>query len=568
MATDLHEDLVRVWKAIAASASDLPDPEYAFSEAAASIGFSLDPHQERAARHLEGPIRVLAPAGSGKTRTLTARISRLISSGIPADRILALAFNTKAAEEMADRLAELVPGKVQTRTFHSLGYGIVREIGGWRYDPDNEGRVRDLAGSVLRRHLALPAHPGERKRLFAGALAVLVRGKARLTPYREMAVVHGEATHQLAGAFREWVEAQKSRTLLTFADMIYFAVCGLVEDADLRRRWQSRFDFILVDEFQDLNAAQMLLVRILALPQNNLFVVGDDDQLIYAWREAEQRHILDFERMYPGAGTVVLATNYRSGRKIVRHGRWLIENNPERVAKDIRPSETAELGEVEIARAGSPEDQARRAVEWVRRIKHAAGLDWSDFGLLFRINRDAERLEQALTEAGIPFTTARSGPPEPDDSPPDAVEGQVTLMTIHKSKGKEFPYVVVFNLSRGGGASPDEADERRVAYVGVTRAGRGLLVTSGEGRPAPFLIELALNPNFDDYAEPFLERRLVHARRAHLRRTGNWCGWLASHFRSAEHPLPPNDRTGASDEIDLLETELRFRRILGIEKKP
>ena len=474
MGTDLHKDLDRVWEAIRASVPNPPRPDYDFSEAAGSTGFPLDPHQDRAARHLEGPIRVLAPAGSGKTRTLTARITRMIAGGIPAERILALAFNTKAAEEMTNRLSTRAAEKVQTRTFHSIGYEIVREMGGWRYDSANEQRVSELAESVVREHLTLPTHPGERRRLIASALSVLAQGKSRLTPYREMAVIHGEDEQQLGETFREWVAAQRSQYLLSFTDMIYFALCGLAEDSALRRRWQSRFDFILVDEFQDLNAAQMLLLRILALPQNNLFVVGDDDQLIYAWRGAEERHILDFETLYPGAESVVLATNYRSGKRIVRHGRWLIEHNPERVEKDIRPSGSAELGQVEITLEETPDGQARAAVDWIRRIKDAESLEWSDFGLLFRINKDAKRLERALAAAGIPYTTAGSGEPDPDDSPPDSVPGKVTLMTIHKSKGKEFPYVVYFNLTRGGGTALDEADERRVAYVGVTRAGRGL----------------------------------------------------------------------------------------------
>lgn len=536
-------------------------------------GLSLDPFQERAAHHLEGPIRVLAPAGSGKTRTLTARISRMIAGGIPAGKILALAFNTKAAAEMADRLESLATGGVQTRTFHSLGYEITREIGLGRYDPASEARARKLAESEIRARLPMPDHPGEARRLEARALDVLTRSKSRLTPYTKMAIAHWDTTYELSEAFSAWISGQRARGLLTFSDMIYFALRGLVEDPALRLRWQSRFDFILVDEFQDLNAAQMLLVRILALPQDNLFVVGDDDQLIYAWRDAEERHILEFERMYPQAESVVLATNYRSGVKIVRHGRWLIENNPARVEKDIRPAAASGWGRVDIILEPTAAAQAGAAAAWMQAwMETVDGLDWSDFGLLFRVNEDAKRLEKALYTAGIPFTTARTAGDAPEDPPPDPAPGKATLMTIHRSKGKEFPFVVYFNLSGGGGTALDEADERRVAYVGVTRAGRGLLVTSGLDRPSPFLAEMALNPNFDDFAEPFLQRLLLGARRRALWEQRDWRSWLASFWawpiQEGEAEAAPAVGLTADRDIDLLSTELRFRRILGIEKKP
>ena len=125
--------------------------------------------------HLEvwhGPILVLAPAGSGKTRTLTARIARLAAAGIPAGRILALAFNERAAGEMAGRLAALVPGDVQVRTFHSLGYEIVRDARGWKYSPKNEEKARRLAEEIVWAHLRMPEHPGERHRLEGRALTV------------------------------------------------------------------------------------------------------------------------------------------------------------------------------------------------------------------------------------------------------------------------------------------------------------------------------------------------------------------------------------------------------------
>jgi superfamily I DNA/RNA helicase len=327
----LHGNPDLLWARLAAFAPPVPErPDRPLAESG-QADFALDPQQERAAAHGPGPILVLAPAGSGKTRTLTARIARLIDNGVPARRILALAFNERAAKEMAERLAGRFKGEVQIRTFHALGYEIVREAWDWEYEAwdweyeaENEEKARRLAEEIVRSHLDIPQHPGEARRLVQRALTVLAESAGRLTPYENMTVSNGGYAQSLAAAFDQWIAAQRARGLLTFTGMIYFALTGLVEDEALRSRWQTRHDFLLVDEFQDLNAAQMLLLRILASPHHNLFAVGDDDQLIYAWRGAEERHILEFETMYPEAEAIVLDTNYRSGRRIVRHARWLI----------------------------------------------------------------------------------------------------------------------------------------------------------------------------------------------------------------------------------------------------
>jgi hypothetical protein len=236
----------------------------------------------------------------------------------------------------------------------------------------------------------------------------------------------------------------------------------------------------------------------------------------------------------------------------------------------------ADPGSVEIALRDTPAEQARAAVDWIRTTRNAEGVDWTAFALLFRVNRDAERLEKALAEAKIPFTTARESDPEAGDPPPRVFEGRVTLMTIHKSKGKEFPYVVYFNLSRGRGHAEDEADERRVAYVAVTRAGRGLLITADAGSPSPFLAELALNPVFDDFAEPYLERELNRARFRLAWRRRDWRGLIAAVLAPSDCPASGGSKSGMvlepagaeADRIDLLASELHFRRVLGIEKKP
>ncbi len=563
---DLHRDLPAVWSSLEShsAGSTLAEP----GDPAGDPVFphSLDNNQAAAASHYWGPMRVLAPAGSGKTRTLTARIAALQTRGVRPGSILALAFNAKAAEEMSSRLAETGVREVQSCTFHSLGYEIVRQEYGWKYSGENESRLNQLASHLLSSGLDMPVHPGQNRRVVEGGLKILREGKSDLLGFKQMSFYDGNRNHMVEEIFRKLITQQTRLALVTFSDMIYFAVRSLVENERLRSERQQRHAFILVDEFQDLNAAQMLFLRILALPQNNLFVVGDDDQLIYAWRGAQVRHILDFDSFYPRSNSVVLATNYRSGRRIVRHGRWLIENNPDRVAKDIRPARDAGPGKIEIKRSGSLQEQARFAIEWVIATKMRNSLTWGAFGLLVRTNRDAVWLSEELETREIPFTVA--GEPEPDlgDPPPDISPDKVTLLTVHKAKGKEFLYVVYFNLCRRAGTGLTEADERRVVYVGVTRAKTGLLITADNGTPSQFLIEVALNPALSDYAEPFLLRKFRNAYRRRLWRKRKFRLLAASLIR----PPVPKDNFGdiEDEEIELLLTELKFRAALDVSIQP
>ena len=174
---------------------------------------------------------------------------------------------------------------------------------------------------------------------------------------------------------------------------------------------------MLVDEFQDLNRAQMLLTQIIALPQNNLFVVGDDDQMIYGWRGADVRLILDFPTIYPKAKTVVLATNYRSTSKIVQDSRRLIENNPERVAKDIVPRARAGRGTLDILLAPGIRQQAKAALAWMDKQKALHALAWEDFAILYRANSYILPLIPYLDQSGIPYTLTAESPTEEETHP-------------------------------------------------------------------------------------------------------------------------------------------------------
>jgi DNA helicase-2/ATP-dependent DNA helicase PcrA len=194
-----------------------------------------------------------------------------------------------------------------------------------------------------------------------------------------------------------------------FDDMVYLPLRAMLGDRSLRRRLQRQFEYLLVDEFQDLNRGQLLFMQVLALPGNNLFVVGDDDQMIYGWRGAEVRHILDFPESFPESSSCLLSTNYRSSHRIVRHARWLIDHNRERVAKDIRSRPGADAGTFDIRLGRAVEEQARAAAAWMARQREARGAEWGDFAVLFRYQMHQFVVAAALDREGISHTPVDLG---------------------------------------------------------------------------------------------------------------------------------------------------------------
>lgn len=528
----------------------------------------LDENQRLAATHGYGPMRVMAPAGSGKTRTLVSRVAFLIGRGVPPERILALAFNRKAQQEMQARLATM-GHTVNVRTFHSFGYEIVRRGLGWAYHENSGARL----AKGFRAQLAQFISP-EMLQDLEPYFALLHRATMELVPLRGLSIATREGSVPFQPIFEGLLAAQTAEKLLTFDGMLYFALRVLLEQADLRHELQNQFEFVLVDEFQDLNQAQMLLTRIIALPQNNLFVVGDDDQMIYGWRGADVRLILDFPQTFPGAKTVVLGTNYRSSGNIVRHSRLLIEHNPERVAKDIQPRAGAENGPLEVILASGIRQQGKAALVWMEAQKAAHGLGWEAFAILFRVNGYILPILPMLEGRGIPFTLAKETGEgaEGEEDIPEVQPGAVTLLSIHKAKGKEFPFVVVLNLIKG---MEDGAEERRVAYVGTTRAQKGLLITADEEHFSPFLTEFALRPEFADFGEAYLARQVAGMRKK-MGRTmrgldggrGAFLDWLPWLRGSAEGQAQRRaDRAAEAAalacQLEALETELRFRKVLG-----
>jgi len=370
---------------------------------AIALDTDMDASQSDAASHGAGPMRLLAPAGSGKTKTIVNRVCNLVNRGVRPESILPLAFNRKAAEEMNARLAGKNLGGVVARTFHSLGYEIVRRGSTLRFDAGSEsGMTAELA-----RELLPDVSPGVSR----GGLdtierftRLVSRAKMDLMPVEGLNVDAESGPVPFGPVFLRSLEIQTDRGIMNYDDMIYFALRILLDDDALRGEYQERFRYLLVDEHQDLNRAQTILLRILALPENNLFVVGDDDQLIYGWRGAEVRSILDFPRDNACARESALSTNYRCAGRIVAHAGWLIARNGERVAKTVIPRPGAPRGVFDIVLRTGLWNQAKSAAEWL------SGNDrpdcWHDAAVLFRYNVLQFPVALALDAVGIPHTGA------------------------------------------------------------------------------------------------------------------------------------------------------------------
>ncbi len=395
----LHESLEQIWAEVYLEHVRMlwhaPHPPHAEREETAprqyKIDADLDESQKNAVLHGAGPIRVLAPAGSGKTKTLTNRIIHLVNTGTTPESILALAFNKKAADEMAARLnnrgvpvaRRLHHGGVVVRTFHGLGYELIRLTLGWTYNAqEEEAQLRRLVQLAVEKYYKLP--PRRNQDLLEPFITALTQCKMDLLPLEEMSVEVEEKSLPFAPVYTAFLQLQQQHKFCNFDDMIYWALRLLLDRPGLRHEMQRRFEYVLVDEFQDLNRAQLMMMQLLAMPQNNLFVVGDDDQMIYGWRGADIRHILEFPERFANAKDCTLTTNYRSSRSIVRHSSWLIENNRHRVAKTMHAVPAASEGIVLFRRSDSLWHQAQEVAAWIAEKQKEKQAAWNEFAVLFR----------------------------------------------------------------------------------------------------------------------------------------------------------------------------------------
>lgn len=324
---------------------------------------SLNLEQRKAVRRTFGPVCLLAPAGSGKTKTLISRVFYLLDGGVKEEQILILVFNKKAEEELKERLQN---PSLEVRTFHSFCYQILKEYTNYElYTEDASFFARSLLEEVVMEEKVVFQ---KEKNWMEPYIEKLSKVENELIPLTEMELEVEGKRHSFYPVFTAYLSLLKREEMVCFDDLIYLALCLILENGTIRRRLQKKYQYLLVDEFQDLNPAQLLFVRILALPQNHLFVVGDDDQMIYGFRGAKVDAILNFCKMYPRGYQLSLKWNYRSGKRIVLHAKEFIDHNFIRYTKDFT-SYQEKLGEVSIFLARNFKEEAEAVVRWIEQIE-------------------------------------------------------------------------------------------------------------------------------------------------------------------------------------------------------
>ncbi len=697
-----HTTVFRHPQQVAFDAITKPVPASATAQMPVASLDQLDPRQTQALEHDTGPMLVLAPAGSGKTRTLVNRIIHLINNGADPERILALAFNRKAMEEMNSRLQQRGVNSTKIRTFHSLGYEFIRSVLPWRFSQDRVyAQRRNLIQRSIGAHYEIPR--GKYQDVFEHMNDAFQRIRTELSHPDDHDLVIDGIKLEFAPIFESYLKNQFRNQFIDFTDMVYLTVRMLLKNETWRTEWQSKFDYVIVDEFQDLNRSQLLLMQLMAWPQNNLFVVGDDDQLIYSWRGAAVSHIREFRQEHPAHKLVVLNTNYRSCQAVVKHSRRLIENNRSRVSKDIQARDDAPAGTLEIQLEETLWEQAQTAAKWLVDQSKAGQNNWRNYAALFRYHVYQFPLAKALDAHGIPHTpidelrlfqtnvgrdlhaylsvllhpeeattaqvrrvlkrpvkyltnktvgsienwqglkrapaqsavksherdqirdfilelqlvrrfinkvstkptrvlgklerqfnlldfyAEQAAAPDAGDQATDDVvfeiiqavahdypdvhaffsyindllsdaaqnaqsrskpaadqEPGVLFTTVHQAKGKEFENVIYFNLERVQTQNQrEEEEERRIAYVAVTRAEQNLLVTAPEDEFAPFLEELLYDPELAKLTVQDLKKRLLQMEKDTLK---------------ADVSL--SDLAALNAQINQMELEIRWRETL------
>jgi len=366
----------------------------------------LNPQQRAAVEQTEGPLLVLAGAGSGKTRVLTYRVAYLMEKGVAPWHILAITFTNKAAREMADRVHALAGEASEDAwisTFHACCARILRrdieKLGYKRqfaiYDEDDRMSVIKSVAKEL--NLSDKEYPPKQIR------AVISDAKNRLlTPNEWLKESEGDfRSRKLFEAYRLYEQALKGNNALDFDDLLIKTLVLLTEHPPVLDYYRDKFRYILVDEYQDTNAAQYMLVRLLAGDRHNLCVVGDDDQSIYGWRGADLRNILDFEKDFPECVTIKLEQNYRSTGNILDAANQVIAHNRGRKEKSLWTE--SEGGErIALYHAMDERDEAAFIAAMSRKLI-AGGENPGGIAVLYRTNAQSRVLEEAFVRGGTPY---------------------------------------------------------------------------------------------------------------------------------------------------------------------
>ncbi|WP_407353216.1 UvrD-helicase domain-containing protein [Luteimonas sp. R10] len=364
----------------------------------------LNPQQSAAVAHCDGPLLVLAGAGSGKTRVIVEKIAHLVASGrYPARRIAAITFTNKSAKEMRERVGKRIRGDaadgLTVCTFHALGLKLLQiehAAAGLRrgfsiFDADDSlAQFRDLL-------------PGAKPDVAQAMQQLVSRAKnAGLSPEEAAAAAHSPREHEAAALYARYQARLAAFNAVDFDDLIRLPVQLLESREDLCLGWRERIGYLLVDECQDTNDAQYRLLKALAGPKGNFTCVGDDDQSIYAWRGANPENLSQLAQDYPSLTVVKLEQNYRCSNRVLRAANALIANNPHEHPKTLWSAQ-ADGERIRVWECRDATHEAERVAAEIQFLQTAGKAQWNEFCVLFRGNHQSRALEKALQLLRVPY---------------------------------------------------------------------------------------------------------------------------------------------------------------------
>jgi DNA helicase-2/ATP-dependent DNA helicase PcrA len=376
----------------------------------------LNPRQREAAEAVEGPVLILAGAGSGKTRVITYRIAHLIENlGVAPDAILAVTFTNKAAAEMVERVEHLLGGRLLRKplisTFHSFCVRVLRRdieamrIGDTGYKKDfaiyDEADQQSVVKQVMRR-LGID----DKQHKPSAVLSRISWAKNHMLDPQELYLQSADPlTEKVAHIFEAYRKELRKANALDFDDLLLETVRLFKSSSEVRERYQRRFEYVLIDEYQDTNRPQYELIKLLVGPRHNLCVVGDEDQSIYSWRGADIRNILEFEQDFPEAKIIRLEQNYRSTQSILEAASAVVAHNVKRKGKTLW---TARQGGSKIGYYEAPdgENEALFAADYISSYLRKSGEESTEnprVAVLYRINSQSRLLEEAMRRYQLPY---------------------------------------------------------------------------------------------------------------------------------------------------------------------
>lgn len=368
----------------------------------------LNPAQTQAVAHTDGPLLIMAGAGSGKTKVLTCKIAALLEKGISPYNILAITFTNKAATEMRQRVDNMIGEKakyVWLSTFHSFCARFLRfEIEALGIYKKNFVIYDTADAQTLIKNCLKELNLDEKQYAPYAVQSTISNAKNMMLSPEEFARDAGDFfARKVAEIYDVYQQHLLENNALDFDDLLMLAVKVLKEHSDVREKYQDRFQYILVDEYQDTNGAQYQLTTLLAGKYRNLCVVGDADQSIYGWRGADIRNIMDFEKDYPEAAVIKLEQNYRSTKTILNAANSVIEHNIDRKPKELWTNNPQ--GEKIIHYTASDErDEADFITREAVKQKTLFNASYGDMAVLYRTNAQSRALEEGFMHAGVPYT--------------------------------------------------------------------------------------------------------------------------------------------------------------------